>query len=175
MPAVREHLTPKYYVDQVISYWLDELSLLRLDLNEKLNPDGQDSVILNSASTSPKTIIETPTKSLVDSLNESSRSRRSLLSVFKDQRNEFDNNKLNNLDSITVNRNPNSDNEVSDKINLDDSIGERTIVGFIQTLEIYLKVSVGSDTNSLTKYEKKQIIDTTIIENPTTGRYLIQK
>ena len=27
MPAVREHLTPKYYVDQAISDWLDELSL----------------------------------------------------------------------------------------------------------------------------------------------------
>ena len=27
MPAVREHLTPKYYVDQAIYYWLDDLSL----------------------------------------------------------------------------------------------------------------------------------------------------
>ena len=35
LPAVREHLTPKIYVDEAISYWVDELSLLRLDPDEK--------------------------------------------------------------------------------------------------------------------------------------------
>ena len=35
MPAVEEHLTPKYYVDQAISKSVDESSKLRLDLNEK--------------------------------------------------------------------------------------------------------------------------------------------
>ena len=102
MPAVREHLTPKYYVDQTISYWLDELSLLRLYPSEELKLDEQDSIVLNYALTSPKTIIELPTKSYVDSLHESSRNRRDLSSVFNDQDNEFDNNKLTNLDSITV-------------------------------------------------------------------------
>ena len=33
MPAIREHLTPKYYVDQLIFYTMDEISLLRLDPN----------------------------------------------------------------------------------------------------------------------------------------------
>ena len=36
MRAVPEHLTPKYYVDNAFSYWLDEISLLRLDLDEQL-------------------------------------------------------------------------------------------------------------------------------------------
>ena len=90
-PAVREHLTPKYYVGQTISYWLGEISLLRLDADEQLKLDEQDSVIPNSALTSPKTIVELPTKSYVDSLHESSRNRRDLSSVFNDQPNEFGN------------------------------------------------------------------------------------
>ena len=76
MPAVREHFTPKYYVDQALFYKVDELSLLRLDPDEQLKLDEQDSIIPNSTLVSPKTIKEVPTKSYVDSLNESSRNRR---------------------------------------------------------------------------------------------------
>ena len=94
--------------------------------------------------------------------------------MFNDQDNEFDNNKLTNLDNITVNRNPSSDNELSSKKYVDDSIGEGTIVRFNQTLENYLKVSVGNDTYNLTKYDKIHITDTTIIKYPNTGGYLLQ-
>ena len=41
----------------------------------------------------------------VDSLCEIDRNRRGLLTVFNDQDDEFDKNKLTNLVSITVNRN----------------------------------------------------------------------
>ena len=68
--AVREHLTPENYVDQLIFYKVDELSLLRLDPNKELNLDEQDSIIPNSSLTSPKTIIEIATKSYIDSLHE---------------------------------------------------------------------------------------------------------
>ena len=37
LPAVREHLIPKFYVDKAISHSLKESSLLRSDSNEKLN------------------------------------------------------------------------------------------------------------------------------------------
>ena len=104
MPADREHLTLKFYIDEAIYYWLDESSLLRSDPDEKLNPDEQASIILNSSITSPKTKIKIPTKSYVDSLHESSRNRRDLSSVYNDQDNEFDSNKFNSLDSTTVNR-----------------------------------------------------------------------
>ena len=67
MPAVREHLTPKLYADEAISYWLDEISLLRLDPDEQLKLDEQDSIVLNSTLASPKTIIELSTKSYVAS------------------------------------------------------------------------------------------------------------
>ena len=63
MPAVGEHLTAKYYVDKAISDSIDESSLLRLDPDGKLE---EDSIILNSTLTTPKTRLELPTKNYVD-------------------------------------------------------------------------------------------------------------
>ena len=79
---------------------------MRLCSEEKLKLDEQDSINLNSTLTSPKSIFESPTTAYVDSLHETSRNRRHLLSVINDQDNEFDNNMLNILDSNTVIRNP---------------------------------------------------------------------
>ena len=73
MPAVGELLPAKYYADIALSYSVDELSLSRLDPDEKLKLADQNSIILNSTLTSAKTIIELPTKSYVDSLLESNR------------------------------------------------------------------------------------------------------
>ena len=84
--------------------------------------------------------------SYVDNLHEINRNRRDLSSVFNDQDNEIDNNKLTNLDSITVNGDPSSDNEPPCKKYIDDSIGKGTIVRLNETLENYLKVSVGDNT-----------------------------
>ena len=154
---------------------MDELSLLRLDPDEKLKLDEQDSIILNSTLTSPKTIIEIPTKSYVDGLHESSRNGRDLSSVFNDQDKEVDKNKLINLDSVLFNRNPNSDNELSSKNYVDDSIAEGTIGRFKQTLENYLRVSVGNDTYNLTEYDKIQITDVTEIRYPNIGYDLLPR
>ena len=62
LPQIDSHLCAKLYVDNAISKSVDESSLLRLDPNKKLDLDNQDSIILNSALTSPKKIIEIPTK-----------------------------------------------------------------------------------------------------------------
>ena len=132
MPAVRGSLTNKIYVDQALSYWLDQLSSLRLNPDEKLILDKQYSIILKSTLTSPKTLTEKPNKSYVDSLHENTRNRRHLSSVFNDQDNKFDKNKLNNLDSVTVKRNLILDNELSTKKQIDDSIGEGTLLRFIK-------------------------------------------
>ena len=175
MPAVAEHSTAKYYVDNAIFCSVHEPSLLRLDPDEKLQLDEQFSIVLNSTLTTPKTILELPTKPYVNSLHRINRNRRDLSSVFNDQDNEFDNNKLTNLDSVTINRNPISDNEVSNKNFVDDSIGEGTIVRFNQTLENYLKVSVGNDTYNLGKNIKIQIIDTTEYKFPNLGSGLLKK
>ena len=151
MPAVRECLTPNFYLNQVFSHSVNESSLLRLDPYEHLHLDEQDSIILNSNFTSLTTIIGLPTKSDVDSLNEINRNRRDLSSVYNDQNNEIDENNITSLDSITVNRDHSSDNELANKKYFYDSIGPGNVLLFIQTLENYLKVSVGNDVYNLTK------------------------
>ena len=67
IPNLEEELTPKIHVYEAISDGVDNSSLLRLDPDEKLNSDEQDSIVLNSTLTLPKTIIELSTKSYVDS------------------------------------------------------------------------------------------------------------
>ena len=57
-PQIDSPLTAKLCVDNTI----DESSFLRLDPNETLDLDNQDSIILNSTLTDPTTIIEIPTK-----------------------------------------------------------------------------------------------------------------
>ena len=65
MPAVREHLTPKFYVDQAICRSVNESSLLRLHPYENINLDEQNFIVPYSTLTSPETILELPTKSNV--------------------------------------------------------------------------------------------------------------
>ena len=174
-PILDAELTSKFYVDNFIFSYVDEKSLLRVDPKSDIHFGKLDSIFVNSPITSPRTIIELPTRSYVDSLHEINRDRRDLSSVFNDQDNEFDNNKLTNLDSITVNRDPNLDNELSNKKYVDNSIGECTLLRFNQTLENYFKVSVGNDTYNLTKYNKIQITDTTEMRYPNIGCDLLQK
>ena len=63
---------------------------------------------------------------------------------------------------------------MANKKHVDELIGDGNILRFNQTLQIYLKVSVGNDTYNLTKYDKIQITDTTIIKPPNRGGYLLQ-
>ena len=95
--------------------------------------------------------------------------------VKNDQENIFNDKKLPNLDSITINTQPTSNNEVANKKYVDDSIGNGNVLRFNQTLQNYLKLSVGNDTCNLTKYDKIQITNTAIIVFPNTGANLLQK
>ena len=88
--------------------------------------------------------------------------------------NDFNDNKITNLDSVQVNRNPSSDNELANKKYIDDSIVEGTLLRFNQTLQNYLKVSVGNDVYNLTKYDKIQLTDTTVMKAGNTGGFLLQ-
>ena len=63
LPRIDSHLTAKLFVDNALSDSVDEPYLLRLDPDEKLK---QDPIVLNSTLTTPKTIIELPTKNYVD-------------------------------------------------------------------------------------------------------------
>ena len=69
---------------------------------------------------------------------------------------------LTSLDSININREPTTNNELANKKHVDDSLGGGNILRFNQTVENHLKVSVGSDTYNLTKFNKIQLTDTTV-------------
>ena len=88
---------------------------------------------------------------------------------------DFNDSKLTNIEPITVNRSPSSIKEVSIKNYVDDSLGQGTMSKLNQTLENYLKVSVGNYTYNLTKYDKIQITDLTEIKFPNRGIDLLQK
>ena len=127
LPQIDSHLTPKLYVDNSI----DEASLVR---NNKDNDFGNynltniNSITLNKQAENDNEVI---TKAYVDQFHlENERSRRDLGIDFynesanlvkNNQDNNLNDNKLINLDSITVNRNPTSDNELANKKYIDDS------------------------------------------------------
>ena len=156
---------------------------MRLDLDETLDLDNQNSISLNSTRTEPKTIIEIPTKTYIDSLHEENeRSRRDLGIDFYDessglvknnQSNNFNDNIILNVRSIQINDDPSNDNHVSNKKYIDDKLDKNTLVRFNQTLQNYLKVSVGNDTYNLTKYNKILLTDTAVLKTGSTGLYLL--
>ena len=82
--------------------------------------------------------------------------------VENNQHNDFNNKKLTNIDSSTVNRNPTSDDEVSNKKYIVDELDKNTILRFNQTLQ-----------NFLTEYDKIQLTDITAMKSVNTGAYLL--
>ena len=180
-PQIDSHLTPKLYVDNSI----DETSIVR---NNKDNDFGNynltniNSITLNKQAENDNEVVS---KAYVDQFHqENERSRRDVGLDFYDessdlvknnQDNNLNNKKLTNIDSITLNRNPNSDNELVNKKYLDDELDKNTIVRFSQTLTNYLKVSVGNDIYHLSKYNKYYLTDKTSMISPNSGLYLLQR
>ena len=93
--------------------------------------------------------------------------------VKNNQDNDLNDNKVTNINSITNNNNLTDDNHVSNKKYIDDELDKDTILRINQTLQNYLKVSVGIDIYNLTKYYKIQITDITIMKAGKTGGYLL--
>ena len=180
LPQINSHLTAKLYIDNAI----DESSLLRLDPNEILDLDNQDSIILNSTLTEPKTIIEIPTKAYIDGLHdENERNRRDLGIDFhnesgdlvkNNQDNNFNDKKLTNINSIIINKKPSSDNEVSNRKYIDEELDKNTIVRLNDdSNDRYLKVNIKNSTYNLQIYNKILLTDTTVIKYPNHGGYLL--
>ena len=180
-PQIDSHLTPKLYVDTEI----DQSSLVGNNQDNdfnNINLTNMNSITLNTEALND---IQVLTKAYVDQFHqEKERSRRDVgLSFYNEEAdlvknnkdNDFNDNKITNIGSITVNRNPSSNNELANKKYIVDSIGECTLPRFNQTLQNYLKISVGNDTYNVTKYDKIQIIDTTEIKYPNIGSDFLQK
>ena len=156
-PQIDCHFTPKFYVDNAIDGPILVRNNQDKDFNN-YNSTNKRSITLNKQAENDNEVI---TKAYVDqSHQENERSRRDVGLDFYDepndlvennQDNDFNNKKIINIDSITFSRNPSSDKEVANKKYIDDEFEKKTIVRFNQTLENYLKVSVGKDTDNLTK------------------------
>ena len=116
---------------------------------------------------------ETPTKASVESLSEDDRIRRDVSTVFNDQDNELDNFNLTKVDWITVKSVRLINEEVLKKNCFYDELIKSTISRFNPTLQNYLKVSVGNTVSNLTKYDRKQKINTTLIKIGNAGTKLL--
>ena len=170
----------KNYVDAA----MDGSSLVRSNKDNDFgnyNLTNINSISLNKPAENDNEVV---TKAYIDQFhNDNERNRQDIGLDFynesndlvkNNQDNDLNNNKLTNVDSIIVNRNPFLDNELSNKKYVDDYIGNGSIVRFNQTLSNYLKVTVGNDTYNLSKYNKIKMTDITIIIYPNTGGYLLQ-
>ena len=121
MPQIDSHLTAKLYVDNSI----DESCLIRNNQDNDFNNNNKTNI--NSITLNTQAVIDDQviTKAYVDQFhNDNERTRQDLKLDFYDessvlvknkQDNDFRDNKLSNIDSITFNRNPTSDNELSNK------------------------------------------------------------
>ena len=192
----------------------------------------QGFIILNSTLTSPKTILEIPTKNYVDKKFNDSSIIKSVDNV------DFNDKDIDNVGWVKVNKWPKDAEHLTPKIYVDSAISEssllrlhrdeklnldeqdsilldsilippntiieiptksyvdslhegnersrrdlgldfydesNTLIRFNQTLQNYLKVSVGNDTYNLTKYNKISNTDITEIIFPNSGNALLQK
>ena len=151
-PQIDSHLTPKLYVDTEI----DQSSLVRNNQDNDFNNNNLTNINSNTLNKQAENDNQVITKAYVDQFhNDNERNRRDLgLSFYNEevdlvkinQHNNLNDKKLTNVDSITVNRNPTSDNEPANKKYIDVELNNNTIVRFNQSLQNYLKVSVGNDT-----------------------------
>ena len=118
MPQIDSHLTAKLYVDNAI----DESSLVRNNQDNDFNNHNLtniNNITLNKYAKNDKEII---TKAYVDQFHQENEQSRQDLGidfynessdlVKNNQDNDLNDNKLKNVDSITINRSPSSDNEV---------------------------------------------------------------
>ena len=94
--------------------------------------------------------------------------------VKNNQDNNLNDDKLKNGTSNIFNQNLVLGKELSIKKHVDDEVDKKTIVGFNQTFEKCIKVSVGIDVYNLTNYDKIQITDTTEFKFPNLWSNLLQ-
>ena len=180
LPQIDSHLTAKLYVDTE----RDQSSLVRNNQDNDFNNNNLtniNSITLNTQAVNDNEVI---TKAYVDQFHqENERSRRDLGIVFYDesndlvknnQDNDFNDKKLTNVNSITINNNPTDNNHVSNKKYIDDQLDKDTLVRLNDNSNNrYLKVDINNSTYNLRVYNKILLTDITIIKYPNHGGYLL--
>ena len=171
LPQIDSHLTAKLYVDTE----LDQSSLVRNNQNNDFNNINLtyiNSITLNTQAINDNQVI---TKAYVYQFHqENERSRRHLGLDFYDesndlvknnQDNDFNDNKLTNINSITINNNPTDNNHVSNKKYIDDQLDKITLVRLNDNSnDRYLKININNLTYNLQIYNKILLTDRTIIK-----------
>ena len=124
LPQIDSHLTAKLYVYNAI----DEPSLIRNNQNNDFNNNNLTNINSITLNTQAENGNEVTTKAYIEQFHQKNeRSRQDLgLSLYNKevdlvkniQDNDNKDKKLTNLDSITVNRNPSSDNALANKKNM---------------------------------------------------------
>ena len=148
---------------------------MRLDPDEKLTLDEQDSINPNFTLKSPKMIIERPTKSYIDSLHEENeQSRRSLgLDFYEEssdlvkniQTNDFNDNISLTVRSVQINDDPSSDNHVVNKNYVDDDFLTKKDSSIVKNNQ-----NNGFDNNDITNVKNIEISN-----SPTNDNHVITK
>ena len=180
MPQIDSHLTAKLYVDSSIN----ESSLVRNNKDNDFNNNNLtniNSITLNKQAVNDNQVI---TKAYVDQFHqENERSRRDLGIDFynesnelvkNNQDNDLNDNKLTNINSITINNDPTDDNHVTNKKYIDDDLDRDTIVRLNDdSNDRYIEVNIKNSTYNLQIYNKILLTDTTIMKNSNNGGYLL--
>ena len=181
LPQINSHLTAKLYVGREI----DQSSLVRNNQNNDFsnyNLTNKKSITLNKQAENDNEVI---TKAYVDQFHtDNERNRRDIgLSFYNEevdlvknnQDNNFNDKKLTNINSITINNNPTENNHVSKKKYIDDELDKNTIVRLNDdSNDRYLQVHINNTAYNLQIYNKTQIIDATKLIFPNSGNDLLQ-
>ena len=178
-PQIDSHLTAMLYVENSI----DESSLVGNNRDNDFNNNNLTNIYSITLYTHEVNDNHVNTKAYVDQFHQKTEHSRRDLGIYfynesndlvkNKQDNDFNDNNLSNLDSVVVNREPGSDNGLANKKYINDELDKNTFLRIIQTPENYLKASVGNDTTNLTKYDKIQVTDITIIKLGTSRSYLL--
>ena len=177
LPQIDSYLTAKLYVDDSI----DERLLVRNNQDNDFNNYNLTDINSNTLNTPA---VNDNHVSVDQFHQENERSRRDLVLDFynesndlmqTNQGNDLNEKKLTNLDGVSGQRNHISNIESANKKYVDQSLGSSNILIFNQTLQNYLKVSVGNDLYYPSKYDKLQITDTREFKFPNIGRDFFQK
>ena len=181
LPQIDSHLTAKLYVDNCNDKSSSTRNNQDNDFNN-YNLTNINSITLNTQAANDNQV---NTKAFVDQFHqENEQFRRDLGIDFynetsnlmgKNEDNDLNDEKLTNLDSVVVNREPTLDDDLANKKYVDESLGSGNILRLYQILQNYLKVSVRNDTYNLTKNEKIKLTGRPIIEYPNSGGYLLEQ
>ena len=168
LPQIDSQLTAKLYVDTQI----DQTSVVRNNQDNDFgnyNITNINSITLNKQAENDDEVI---TKAYVDQLHqENERSRRDVGLDFyvesndlvkNNQDNDFNDNKLTNINLITINNNPTNNIHVTNKKYIDDELDKKTVVRLNDdSNDRYLQVRINNTPYNLQIYNKTHIIDTT--------------